>query len=1288
MKRTLLFLCGFIVLSLTALANPVIVKMNSVSTTLTLSDKKTGTDIQIPTPTNYEFNFELDPGVYSVTGIAKDGTINGVIDITVTDSTTVQQFTVLTCTAYVNNKDSDGTPWCIENEDYKLDVSVNTREGKPIIQTPGKSSTANRYTFLALNGNSYNVAFIPSEKHQSEGYMTLYRGGTLTASVNVTGAIPLGGNFCITVPSDAQLELGMKFTHFTDFTLVSPDKTEDSNDGKTYSYTLANGQVYNYRTWKNGGLTNAGYFTMNLDESKCPKISFSESDYTKHAPNAINHDVKSNNGYETGDLFLNINPEGHLKLKPGQNFLLHAMRTWELTDNSTNNYFFEPDFHYTILDSDFNPSNNVIKIENCSQNNTSAWSKITATGTGTAIVLVTYDGINLNYYNNTDKKDYLGGEYWGAIWPENTGVFVVTVGEEEAAVDPNMTINEQYNVEALRLAGKYLDAEHDVLYFLDSEEGFPYTFSPVGVTSVTIASPEISETSATYKAFSTDGVTKNEDGSYTILLKYGRNIVKLSDTNGHSAYQIISAKPCHREITNITRPGSKIFQPGDKFKIQYSGLFHPANKIAGIYNMSAYVTYNGTPNGSSLILGSGQYIFGSAASAQAVTVEIPIDYNIDEKPVWIMDEGVIQVNGYGDPIGNHRNTSPLAGRSPNFTAVPHKTYFGALPDFSLDITPVKNFLIQLDGVPEGASVELSFNDNLLTPDDDGYFSGTYGDYSITAKADGYRCFRKIYNIPDDADGLITFNLEMEELNGAWDGITKTEPLTNELGAYVINTPAELAWFAENTNNKGEIQNATLLSDLHLGDFDWTPIGSGSSNPFAGNFEGNGHSISGLYINNPKASYLGLFGYIKDASVSGIIVNGAVSGKQHIGGIVGCAAGTSTIDRCANYANISGSGTYVGGIVGNLNSASAELSNSYNTATVSGTSNCGGVIGGHNKDAKANNIFNVGQVIGSTVGACVGGTTAKTNISNAFSTCQYQITESQTLVTEEQMASGEIAFKLGNAFYQTIGLDPCPVFTGLSVLYDEENDIYYNNATSFDIVFGESDDDVEVTDSGIVMHVRDSCQLSVTANPEAARLPEITWSSSDGDIISVDENGRVIAITKGDATISASGIINDELFTALYPISVIAANVTSLSIDDKEITLDIPDNPSVVLSASFGPDYAETPSVVWTSSDELIATIDHDGSLIATVKAIADGKATITVMLADNPDVFDTCDITVIASSAISDIFSDSDNKLVDVFDISGRLILSNASMNDLTTLKQGIYIIRHDNEVKKTIMIK
>lgn len=671
---------------LTADAVPVSVTMNAVSTTMTLSVKGSGEAVEVGEPTKSVYTFDVPAGDYVLTGYGKDGeTVNGTIEITVLDAEE-QEFKVLTNTAYVTNKHEDGSVWTVENGDYTLDVTVNTREGVRQVITVGNSVTAGRNTFLALNGNSYTVAFIPSEAHQAENYTTLYKAGTLTFNVNVNGAIPKSHDYTISIPADAELSIGMKFTHFTDFTPVEPKQVETADGMKTYTYFLAESQVYNYRTWKTGGLTQAGYFTMAADEAKRPVINFTEADYSAYNPKQVNHEAQSNSGYETGDIFVNINPQGHLKLKVGDTFNAHAMRTWQLTDNSTNNYFMEPDFHYTVIGTDGKPSTGVIEIDNA-DTSLSPWSQIKATGEGTAIVLVTYDAIGANYYSGAEKKAYMGGEYWGAIWPENTGVYVVTVGDDATSIEPNMLINEEYNTGALKLAGVNVDAEHDVFYYLDTEDGATYTFTPAGVSDVTIAYPVIGEQTVSYSGFASEGVTKNADGSYTLLLKHGRQIVKLTDAAGKSVYQVLTAKVCHREITNVTNEGSDTFHPGDQVKIQYSGLFHPANKLAGIYNMSAYVTYNGVPNGTSLILSANQYTFGSVAKAQAVTFDIPADYDAVAEPELVLNDGVIQVNGYGDPIGNHRYIDPKAGRSPNFTAVPHKTYFGFVPEVRIAVSP-------------------------------------------------------------------------------------------------------------------------------------------------------------------------------------------------------------------------------------------------------------------------------------------------------------------------------------------------------------------------------------------------------------------------------------------------------------------------------------------------------------------------------------------------------------------------------------------------------------------------
>lgn len=1029
------------------------VSMNAVSTTMSLASKDSGKAVETGEPVNKVYDFEIPSGEYVLTAFGTDGeTVNGTIVLNVTDDSE-QEFKLITNTAYVSNKNEDGSVWTVADGDYTLDVTVNTREGERQTITVGNSTTAGRNTFLAFNGNSYTVSFIPSAAHQAEGYTTLYRAGTLTANVNVNGAIPKAGEYMVTVPADAELSLGLKFTHFTNFTVIEPKSVETKGGSKVYSYSLADGMTYNFRTWKKDGLTQGGYFTMSLDETTRPALNFTDADYKAFDPKQINHDVSSNQGYETGDIFVNINERGHLDMKVGDTFFAHAMRTWELTDNSTNNYFIEPDFHYTVIGLDGKPSEGVIEIGNA-DTSISPWTEIKAVGNGTAIVLVTYDGIGLNYYKNDVKTPYLGGEFWGAIWPENTGVYVVTVGDGVASVNPNMTINEDYNQETLKLAGKYVDAEHDVFYYLDSDPGAYYTFTPDGASNVTIAYPVIGERMTTYNGFTADGVTNNEDGSYTLLLKEGRQIVRMTDASGNSAYQVLTAKTCHRDITNVSRPGSNIFQPGDQIKIQYSGLRHPANKLAGIYNMSAYVTYNGIPNGSSLILGSGQYTFGSVPSAQAVTVSIPEDLDVDANPEMVMDNGVIQVNGYGDPIGNHRTISHIAGRSPNFTAIAHKTYFGAIPEVRIALSPVKNFDIQIKSNVSDAKIELYFKGEVVNPDDSGNYTGTYGTYNIVATKAGYRCFRGDYTIADDASGLQIFDVEMDAAPNAWDGVTKTEPdLLNSV--YQISSGAELAWFAKHVNEGGEITDAVVTKDIDLGNYDWTPIGANSKptggafsgNQYEGNFDGQMHTISGLYINQPTYSYQALFGYVKSCTISNVEVSGSVSGKQNVGGLVGSMTQDAVIDRCVNNANVTSVTVWCSGIVGNMANAATKVTNCYNTGNITGTTSCGGVVGMNNKESIIENVYNLGVVTGTTVGACVGGTPTKEYVRNAFSIYEYGVTESQTLVTEEQMRSGEVAYLLGDAFGQEIGVDEYPVLGGKKVLYDAEANRYYNDSTS-------------------------------------------------------------------------------------------------------------------------------------------------------------------------------------------------------------------------------------------------
>ncbi|MDE5635652.1 MAG: hypothetical protein K2I52_05030, partial [Muribaculaceae bacterium] len=681
MKRIYsLFYLSLFASAMSVHAADVTVTMNTVSKTMTLESVASGELIEVGAPVSNVYNFQAPAGDYILSGYATDGTtLNGTILVTVNDDDAAQEFKVLTCTAYATN-----SGWKA-GEDYTIDVTVSSGSGDRQVITIGNSTTAGRKTFLALNGNSYTATFTPSQAHLDEGYTLLYKSATVTFNATASGAIPLGEDYTVTVPADAGFQMGIKFTHFVDFTIVEPKAVVEKGDTREITYFLAQSQVYNYRTWIDGGITRAGYFNMGTSPDRRPVLTFTPDDYKVYDSTTVNHDVASNKGYETGDIFVNINERGHLVMNIGDTFKAHAMRTWQLTDNAVNNYFMEPDFHYTVIDTDGRPSQGVVEI---ARRAGSAWADIKAVGKGTAIVLVTYDGIVADYYSGATRKEILGGEFWGAIWPENTAAYVITVGQEATGIEPGMYINESYNDNAKKVAGDRVDAEHDIFYYLDTDEGAEYTFTPQGVARVTIAYPSIGERMATYSGFSAEGVTPNEDGSYTLTLRHGRQIVQLTDPSGNSVYQILTARKCHREITNETDPDSDTFKPGDKVKIQYSGLHHPANKLAGIYNMSAYVTYNGNPNGTSLIGGAGQYTFGSVASAQAVSVTIPEDHDVDTDPEFVLDQGVIQVTGFGDPIGNHRLIDPVAGRSANFTAISHQTYFGSIPDVRIPVTPL------------------------------------------------------------------------------------------------------------------------------------------------------------------------------------------------------------------------------------------------------------------------------------------------------------------------------------------------------------------------------------------------------------------------------------------------------------------------------------------------------------------------------------------------------------------------------------------------------------------------
>ena len=633
-----------------------------------LVNMNTNEAVEVGEPTSNKYTFQAEAGSYLLTGTAADGTtVSGTIQLDIDADHTA--FSIFSPEITVKNSD-----W-VYGTDYTFDLKVTDKEGGEVNTTPGEYTNGHKM-FLVFSGNTYYLDIIPSEARQTEGYLPASYTGTVTFNASISAEAPMSAMYSITVPAGANLFLGTKTAHFVKFKEVLPEGV--SGDGTVYTFKLGDKQKYNYRVSKEGKLTLGGIFTMSTDETKRPELVFTDADMEAKSPKFIDHDVTSNEGYNTGDLFLNINERGHLQLaNVGDTYDILPMRTWQLIESITNNYFIEPDFHFTVLGLNGQEDNSVVKVEN---------ELLTAVGEGTAIVLVTYDAIHLDQYDGATLKPFIGGSDWGAIWPENTGVFVVTVGQAATNITPNIIINEDYLTQAngvdTKMSMENVDAEFDVLYYLDTEEGFDYTFTPEGVASVTLARPVIGTNAASYTGFSAEGVTANADGSYTVRLTEGRNIVCLTGADGKSVYQIITAKPCHRDIL-VGEEVVESVKPGDAVTVQYSGLYHPANKLAGIHNFNAFVAYKQASEGLTVKNGKGnQYKVASTPTAQAVTFTVPEDWTA---ATIELTDGVMGISGFGDPVGNHRFTSKTTGRAPNFTAISQSAVFGRVPALELPV---------------------------------------------------------------------------------------------------------------------------------------------------------------------------------------------------------------------------------------------------------------------------------------------------------------------------------------------------------------------------------------------------------------------------------------------------------------------------------------------------------------------------------------------------------------------------------------------------------------------------
>lgn len=140
------------------------------------------------------------------------------------------------------------------------------------------------------------------------------------------------------------------------------------------------------------------------------------------------------------------------------------------------------------------------------------------------------------------------------------------------------------------------------------------------------------------------------------------------------------------------------------------------------------------------------------------------------------------------------------------------------------------------------------------------------------------------------------------------------------------------------------------------------------------------------------------------------------------------------------------------------------------------------------------------------------------------------------------------------------------------------------------------------------------KLNVIANPTGSLEGKtVAWSTSNKDVVKVDQSGNIEAVGKGTATITATveGKTASVQVTVNNPLKSISLNKTELALRKGK---------TEKLSVTYNPEDADEKDVTWTSSNPAVATVT-DGK----IDALKDGTAVITAAVGDKTA---TCTVTV------------------------------------------------------------
>ena len=888
------------------------------------------------------YTVSLPAGDYWAEGYDANGDYNGGLKLTVSEehnSFKLQRMYQI----YASN-----SGW-VKDTDYTIAVTVTGADGNErVIELGRADSWGTEYTScLFAVGDTVQADFTPIGE-RAANYLPATVKKTPTVNDSLSASIPQAYEITITAPAGSTIAAGTFGTYYV-YTFAQSTVTGDENGVTAVFRVPQTSANHFYRVQNPAGVTYWNFTKWTADTEigvTADDLNLNSDTFTKDTVCRFDKNV-----YDMANIYLNANGQGWLDLDVGETFEFNVFRNWMAIESFMNAKVGLPDMHYTVIDAEGNPSDVVTVIPDA---NNSSVATMTANKAGTAIVLVTYDAMT--------NAPGMGGSQFSAIWPECTGVVVVTVGAEGSSIGTNMMMDR------LDSAATALDAEHDTLFYL-GEEGASYTFTPGDGCTVTVDRSVVSD-EMTFGGFTGEGVTV-ADGAVTVSgLTTGRHIIKV-EKDGCAAYQVVTARQVGYELQDADGNPLAVdaeIHAGDTIKVQFTGLLSPAEKLSGVYNFNFSLYYLGEDGASfrSAPGGSfGVYDFSGNPVRQNITITIPKYWNQSSYTL----NGAIKLGGFAAaPIGGHREVTYAQGKPMSFDATSAGLVLSRLPQLTIPLAKTEfvggklTFVDSNSNEVDPAALTVTLTDsegNKIVVADDGTFPCLAGTYSYVIRGAGYRYKTGSFTIAEDDTAVVKRIDLVNSDENAWDGATETEPQQDENGVYLIATGAELAWFSARNQKDTQAISGKLTADIDLAGYPWNNTLASASKATV--LDGGGHAVYNLNATRGLFGALGSDSEIRDLAIRGTLTGG--------GAVTGYARG-AVIENCVNEAVLTGTGNSVGGIAGYA--ASTTIRNCVNRGSITGATSVGGIIGGFAGETTVTGCYNTGAITGTTnVGGILG-----------------------------------------------------------------------------------------------------------------------------------------------------------------------------------------------------------------------------------------------------------------------------------------------------------------------------